>query len=97
MCICLFGIALVLNIQIPSGSLFITYFGEMANHHKSKNATFVTSRFCDIQDFCSTFNKDFFFYCSRYIYQNTCKCTRVYVILLFSDLKLFMIKYRNFL
>lgn len=98
MCICLFGIALILNIKIPPCSLFIAYFQEMVNHHKSKNGPFVTSRYS--QGFCSMFNKELsFFNCGGYVYQNLCKCTsaRVYANVLISDLKLFMGKYRNFL
>lgn len=48
----------------------------MANHHKSKNAPFITSRFCEIQDFSSMFNKDVSFsFSSGYVHQNTRKCT----------------------
>ena len=100
MCICLSGIALVLNIQISSGSLLTAYFGEMTNHHKSKNAPFVTSRFCEIQDFCSTFSKDVGFftevdtYIRTYVSVQVQECTQFYSSLI---LKLFMRKYRNFL
>lgn len=59
----------------------------------------MTSRFCETQDFCVMSNKDTSFYCSRYLYQNICKCTsaRVYTVLHVSDPNLFVRNHKNFL